>query len=93
MCRPPAVDQGGDMAIMGFLAHVEAEDSAGIERAIAAMPEMTTYGVHQGAYVVAVAEAPGFEMEAALQKVRALPGVLTTYVTSLTVEDEQLPDD
>ena len=80
------------MAIMGFLAHTEAEQSADVERRIAAMPEMTTYGVHQGVYVVAVAEAPGEAMEAVLQRVRALPGVLTTYVTSLTVEDEQFPD-
>ena len=81
------------MAIMGFLAHVEPERSAEAERQIAAMPEMTTYGVHQGVYVVAVAEAPSDAMEAVLQKVYAVPGVLTTYVTSLTVEDEQLEDE
>lgn len=82
---------GGVMAIMGFLALTEAGQSAGIERMIAAMPEMTTYGVHQDVYVVAVAEAPGSDMESVLQKVLALPGVLTAHVTSLTVEDENLP--
>lgn len=80
------------MAIMGFLAHVDPEQSAEAERLIAAMPEMTTYGVHQGVYVVAVAEAPSGDMEAVLQQVYGVPGVLTTYVTSLTVEDEQLDD-
>lgn len=79
------------MAIMGFLAHTEAGQSAEVERLIAAMPEMTTYGVHQDVYIVAVAEAPGSDMETVLQKVLALPGVVTTYVTSLTVEDEHSP--
>lgn len=79
------------MAIMGFLVHTFPSCGSQVEAAVAAMPEMTTYGIHQGCYVVAVAEAPSVELEGLLQRVRGLDGVLTSYVTSLTLEDEQLP--
>jgi len=45
------------MAIMGFLVHTLQEEVAAVEEKINAMPEMTTYGIHQGQYVVVVAEA------------------------------------
>ncbi len=81
------------MAILGFLTHTLPEHCEAVEAAISGMPEMTTYGVHHGCYVVAVAEAPRHALEATLAKVHRLEGVLTTYVTSMTVEDEMLPPD
>lgn len=77
------------MAIMGFLVHTLPELCAQVETALSAMPEVTTYGVHQDCYVVAVAEAQSQEMEGLLAEVHALEGVITSYVTSLTLEDEQ----
>lgn len=77
------------MAIAGFLVHAEPQVCAEVERRVAAMPEMTTYGVHQDCYVVAVAEAPCAEMEETLARVERLDGVLACYVTSLTTEDEE----
>ena len=77
------------MAIMGFLVHTLPEACEQVERQVADMPEMTTYGVHQDCYVVAVAEAPSAELEEALGRVRRFDGVLNCYVTSLTTEDEQ----
>jgi nitrate reductase NapAB chaperone NapD len=78
------------MAILGFLTHTLAGDVQAAEKALAAMPELTTYGVHKDAYVVTVAEAPAEEMEALIDRVRAIEGVLTVYVTSFTREDEEL---
>lgn len=77
------------MAILGFLVHTAPEACAEVERRVAAMPEMTTYGRHHGCYVVAVAEAPSAELEAALATVEGLDGVIKCYVTSLTTEDEE----
>lgn len=77
------------MAILGFLVHTEPDAAASVERLVAAMEEMTTYGVHKDCYVVAVAEAPGNALEAALGRVSMLEGVLACYVTSLTREDEE----
>ena len=79
------------MAIMGFLVHSTGDDAEAVEGLVSAMPEMTTYGIHQDCYIVAVAEAPNQELENVLDRVHQLPGVLTCYVTSLTVEDELLP--
>lgn len=79
------------MAIMGFLVHSTEDDAEQVEQLVSAMPEMTTYGIHQGCYIVAVAEALSQDLEHALSRVHQLPGVLTCYVTSLTVEDEQAP--
>ncbi|MDR0826657.1 MAG: hypothetical protein LBN33_02100 [Desulfovibrio sp.] len=76
------------MAIAGFLIHTLPEQSKAVEAAAAAFPEITTYGVHQNCYVVAVAEAPGLEMENLLGRVQSLAGALATYVTSMTMEDE-----
>ncbi len=79
------------MAILGFLVHTTENECAEVESRVAAMPEMTTYGIHQGCYIVAVAEAPKDELEFVLGKVSALDGVLACYVTSLSLEDEQEP--
>lgn len=76
------------MAIAGLLVHGQAEALADLERQIGAMPEMTTYGIHQDRYVVVVAEAPGDRMEKTVEKIEDLDGVLTIYTTYVTVEDE-----
>jgi nitrate reductase NapAB chaperone NapD len=73
---------------MGFLTHVLEARSAAVESALGAMPELSTYGVHQGNYVVAVAEAPYREMDALLARVRGLDGVLAVYMTSCDFQDE-----
>lgn len=77
------------MAILGFLAHVTAEAAPTVEDALAAVPELTTYGIHKDCYVVAVADAPSTEMEALINYVKTIDGVLAVYVTSYTTEDEE----
>lgn len=79
------------MAIMGFLVHMLPEETRRTEAALDLMPEITTYGIHQEVYIVAVAEAPHKEMERLIERVQALEGVLACYVTSLSLEDE-LPE-
>ena len=77
------------MAILGFLTHTLAGHAQAAEKALAAMPELTTYGVHKGCYVVTVAEAPAERMEALVDRVKSVEGVLAVYVTSFTREDEE----
>jgi nitrate reductase NapAB chaperone NapD len=76
------------MAIMGFLVHVLADHAQDVERDVAAMPEMTTYGVHNGTHIVVVAEAPAESMEGLLARIKSFPGVLNCYISSMTVEDQ-----
>ena len=76
------------MAIMGFLVHVLDDAVQDVETEIQAMPEMTTYGVHQDHFIVTVVETPSNKIEKAVGKITALEGVLTTYTTYLTIEDE-----
>ncbi|MDR2800882.1 MAG: chaperone NapD [Desulfovibrio sp.] len=76
------------MAIAGFLVHAEAGQSGRIEAALAEIPGISTYGIHRECYIVAVAEAPGNSMETLLSGIHGMDGVLTVYVTSMTVEDE-----
>ncbi len=76
------------MAIAGLLVHTLKEDLARIEGEIQNMPPMTTYGCHQDAYVVVVAEAPSKQLEAEVKKIEEIDGVLTIYTTYVTVEDE-----
>jgi nitrate reductase NapAB chaperone NapD len=76
------------MAIAGFLVHAEAEQSERLEATLAEIPGISTFGIHRECYIVAVAEAPGGRMENLLRGVHGLNGVLTVYVTSMTVEDE-----
>ena len=78
------------MAIVGFLVHTLPEETGRLETDIASMPEMTTYGIHQDCFIVAVAEAPREELECCFARVHELKGVLATYVTSMTTEDELL---
>lgn len=79
------------MAIMGFLVHTLEDACANVESSLGEMPEMSTYGIHENCYVVAVAEAPREEMESVLERVKEVDGVIACYVTSLTIEDE-LPE-
>lgn len=74
---------------MGFLVHALPGACPAVEAELKKMPELTTYGIHQDCYVVAVAEAPHEYMEDLLGRVNAIEHVLTSYVTSLTIEDEQ----
>ena len=77
------------MAILGFLTHTLSSQAQATEKALAAMPGLTTYGVHKDTYVVTVAEAPSEEMEALIDRVKTIEGVLAVYVTSFTREDEE----
>jgi len=47
------------MAIMGFLVHVLKEDVERVEKQVAEMDGMTTYGIHENQYVVVVAPTDG----------------------------------
>ncbi len=76
------------MAIMGFLVHTLDDNVQDVEAGIQAMPEMTTYGVHQDHFIVTVVEAPSDKIEKTVDKIKVLEGVLTTYTTYLTIEDE-----
>jgi len=76
------------MAIAGLLVQAQKEELKKVEAEIRAMPEMTTYGCHQDQFVVVVAEAPAERMENAVDRIHAIPGVLTVYTTYVTVEDE-----
>ncbi len=76
------------MAIMGFLVHALDENVQDIEAAIQTMPEMTTYGIHQDHFIVTVVESPSDQIEQAMRQITELEGVLTTYSTYLTIEDE-----
>ena len=87
--RSPQLCKGYALAILGFLTHTLAEHAPAVERALAAMPELTTYGVHKNSYVVTVAEAPSELLEALVERIRAVDGVLNVYVTSYTREDEE----
>jgi nitrate reductase NapAB chaperone NapD len=77
------------MAILGFLTHTMPGHAQAAEKALAAMPELTTYGVHKSGYVVTVAEAAADHMEALIDRVKSVEGVLAVYVTSFTREDEE----
>ena len=77
------------MAILGFLTHTLSGHAQAAEKALAAMPELTTYGVHKNSYIVTVAETSAEEMEALIDQVKTIEGVLAVYVTSFTREDEE----
>jgi nitrate reductase NapAB chaperone NapD len=80
------------MAITGLLVRAIAGQAEEVEGAITAMPEMLSYGIHKGNHIVAVLDAPHDKMEYLLNKVNAIPGVLTCAVTSMTLEDEIFPE-
>lgn len=76
------------MAILGFLAHAFAAEAADVEKRLATVPGLTTYGIHKENYIVAVADCPSAEMEALMERAKLLEGVITIYVTSFSMEDE-----
>ncbi len=76
------------MAITGLLVHALKNDVEAVERAIVAMPGMTSYGIHQEQYVVVVVEAPSDRVEKVVEQLDTIEGVLAVYTTYLTVEDE-----
>jgi len=76
------------MAIAGLLIHTLKENLEVVERQINAMPEMSTYGIHQDQYIVVVAEAPSNQMEKKVDRIKDLEGILTIYTTYVTIEDE-----
>jgi len=76
------------MAIAGLLVHARKDAVASVEIAVDAMAGMTCYGVHDGQFLVTVAEAPADKIDLAVETVKTLDGVLTVYTTYLTIEDE-----
>ena len=76
------------MAIAGLLVHTLKEQVEDVRTQISAMPEMTTYGVHEEQYIVTVAEFPSEFMEDEVEKLKDMEGVLTIYTTYVTIEDE-----
>ena len=76
------------MAISGILVHCLKDDLDVVEQQVSSMEELTTYGIHEDAYVVAVVESPSDTIENVVKKIGNLDGVLTVYTTYLTIEDE-----
>ncbi len=76
------------MAISGILVHCLEADLKAVEQQVSSMEELTTYGIHEDAYVVAVVESPSDVIEKVVKKIGSLDGVLTVYTTYLTIEDE-----
>lgn len=76
------------MAISGILVHCLKDDLKVVEQQVSSMDGLTTYGVHQDAYVVAVVESPSDLIGKVVKKIGKLDGVLTVYTTYLTIEDE-----
>ncbi len=76
------------MAISGILVHCLKDDLVVVEQQVTAMSELTTYGIHEDAYVVAVVESPSDTIEKVVKKIGNMDGVLTVYTTYLTIEDE-----
>ncbi len=76
------------MAISGILIHCLADALGVVEQQVCSMKELTTYGIHDDAYVVAVVESPSDTIEKVMKRISKLDGVLTVYTTYLTIEDE-----
>ncbi len=76
------------MAISGILVHCLRDDLDVVEKQVSSMEELTTYGIHEDAYVVAVVESPSDTIGKVVKKIGNLDGVLTVYTTYLTIEDE-----
>ena len=76
------------MAIAGLLVHTLRDHLLEVEAAIGAMPGFTTYGTHEGQFIVVVAEAPADKLEGKVEGLKDLDGLLTIYTTYVTVEDE-----
>ncbi len=78
------------MAILGFLAHALPGYAPEVEGKLGSMPEITTYGIQNKDYVVAVAEAPAQVMQPITDRVKAFDEVISVYVTSFSTEDEEM---
>ena len=76
------------MAISGLLIHCLTDDLPDVEKEVKTMEEMTTYGIHENQYLVAVVESPSDTIERVVKKIGRIEGVLTVYTTYLTIEDE-----
>ncbi|HID69236.1 MAG TPA: hypothetical protein EYP35_01970 [Desulfobacterales bacterium] len=76
------------MAISGLLIHCLKDDIQDVEKVVSSMEEMTTYGIHEDQYVIAVVESPSDTIERVVKKIGRIDGVLTVYTTYLTIEDE-----
>ena len=76
------------MAISGILVHCLKDSLEVVEQQVSSMEELTTYGIHEDAYVVAVVESPSDTIEKVVKRIGSLEGVLTVYTTYLTIEDE-----
>ena len=76
------------MAISGILVHCLKDDLEVVEQQVSSMEELTTYGIHEDAYVVAVVESPSDLIEKVVKRIGSLDGVLSIYTTYLTIEDE-----
>ncbi len=76
------------MAIAGLLVHTLRDHLLEVEAAIQDMPGFTTYGAHEGQFLVVVAEAPTEKLEGLVEGLKDREGVLTVYTTYVTVEDE-----
>ena len=75
------------MAISGLLIHCLKDDIHDVEGVVTSM-EVTTYGIHEDQYVVAVVESPSDTIERVVREIGRIDGVLTVYTTYLTIEDE-----
>ncbi len=67
------------MAISGILVHCLKDDLERVEKQVSSMEELTTYGIHEDAYVVAVVESPSDLIEKVVKNISSLNGVLTVY--------------
>jgi nitrate reductase NapAB chaperone NapD len=76
------------MAIAGLLVHTLKDRLLEVEAAIGDMPGFTTYGTHEGQFIVVVAEAPAGKLEGLVEGLQEREGVLTVYTTYVTIEDE-----
>ncbi len=76
------------MAISGILIHCLTDELTVVEQQVSSMEELTTYGIHEDAYVVAVVESPSDTIEKVIKRIGRLDGVLSVYTTYLTIEDE-----
>jgi metal-responsive CopG/Arc/MetJ family transcriptional regulator len=56
-----------------------------VEAKVQKMDEITTYGVHDDAYVVAVVESPSDQIERVTKRIEKIEGVLSIYTTYLTI--------
>jgi len=76
------------MAIAGLLVHTLKDRLLEVEAALQSMPGFTTYGTHEGQFIVVVAEAPADKLEGLVEGLEDQEGVLTVYTTYVTIEDE-----